>query len=144
MIKVNELRIGNYIYYCGFDENEIAEVTGIIVLGKDKYNLVIDAHSQDGKTRTASRVQMEAVAPIPLTPEWLERCGLKQKPLEPDDLPQWSNLNMNIAQYTDGFYLYTVTSDPWHDQAVGKKIEYVHTLQNISLDLFSEELNVKL
>lgn len=129
MIKANELRKGVLIIDC----------TGIVreVTGEDIQQQCWYEEGQSGTTEAP-------LNPIPLTPEWLERCGLSQKPLEPDDLPQWSNLNMNIAQYTDGLYLYTVTSDPWHDQAVGKKIEYVHTLQNISLALFGEELNVKL
>jgi hypothetical protein len=82
--------------------------------------------------------------PIPLTPEWLERCGLKADPKEPDDYQQWSNLHMTIAQYNDGLYLYSTATDPYHSQAVGKKIEYVHQLQNISLDLYGEELNIEL
>lgn len=129
MIKANELRVGNLV----ISEAEVVRnVTGHDI--KEQWWHEGDPHGSDGAS----------INPIPLTVEWLDRCGLIQKQLEPDDLPQWSNINMNIAQYTDGFYLYTITSDPWHDQAVGKKIEYVHTLQNISLDLFGEELNVKL
>jgi len=121
MIKANELRIGNII-------NVINRAPVVVTADH------IKSISEGDKD----------YSPISLTPEWLERCGFKQKPPEPDDLPQWQNLNMNIAQYTDGFYLYTITSDPWHDQAVGNKIEYVHTLQNISLDLFGEELKIEL
>lgn len=123
-MMVNELMVGNYILFKLFGK------------GAGKIGAM--------KKGDFARFNNEEYHPIPLTPEWLERCGLKQKPPEPDDLPQWENLNMNIAQYTDGFYLYTITSDPWHDQAVGKKIEYVHQLQNISVVLFGEELIIEL
>lgn len=142
MIIETHLRIGNYVARNDSKEFIVSEVLGIN--RNFEWEYLIDSRNSDGRHRESLWISATKCDPIPLTPEWLERFGLKQKPLEPDDLPQWSNLNMNIAQYTDGFYLYTVTSDPWHDQAVGKKIEYVHTLQNISLDLFGEELNVKL
>jgi hypothetical protein len=82
--------------------------------------------------------------PIPLTPEWLERCGLNADPKEADDYQQWSNLHMTIAQYHDGFYLYSTASDPYYSQSVGEKIEYVHQLQNISLALFGKDLKIEL
>lgn len=127
MIKANELRKGVIVI----------DYTGIVreVAGEDIQQQCWHEEGQTGTTEAP-------LNPIPLTTEWLERCGLTQKTIEHDDLPQWQNFNMNIAQYTDGFYLYTITSDPWHDQAVGKKIEFVHTLQNISLDLFGEELKI--
>lgn len=131
MINVNELRKGNLVLV-DHVESYYARILELPLLRVQKNN---------GESLLVSDGIIE---PLPLTPEWLERCGLKQQPLEPDDLPQWSNLNMNIAQYTDGFYLYTITSDPWHNRAVGRKIEFVHHLQNIYLDLTGEELNVKL
>jgi hypothetical protein len=142
MIIERHLRIGNFVARNDTKDFVVSEILGIT--RNFEWEYLINSRNSEGDRRESGWISAKKCDPIPLTPEWLERCGLKQKPLDPDDLPQWENLNMNIAQYTDGFYLYTVTSDPWHDQAVGKKIEFVHTLQNISLYLFGEELIIEL
>lgn len=131
-LKYQEGNIVNH-YYDG-DEYEQVTIVGQVY---DRIHIQLP-------TGGGTEVDIKTINPIPLTAEWLERLGLKQKPPEPDDYQQWGNLHMTIAKYDDGFYLYVTATDPWHDQAVGKKIEYVHTLQNISLDLFGEELNIEL
>lgn len=139
MIKAEELRVGNLV---AFNE-EIIKVDSIL------------PHQSDSRTKMVGMIEvktpfeyigrwLEHLTPIPLTPEWLERCGLNADPKEADDYQQWSNLHMTIAQYHDGFYLYSTATDPYHSQSIGKKIEYVHRLQNISLDLFGEELKIEL
>lgn len=123
MIKANEYRLGMIV--------EDAEPwTGHFHVNLD---MLINAIGNGRKYR-----------PVPLSPEWLERCGLKADLKEPDDYQTWSNLHMTIAQYHDGFYLYSTATDPYHSQAVGKKIAFVHTLQSISVDLFGEELKIEL
>jgi hypothetical protein len=135
MIKANELRIGNKIVSMGIDydqgENKFHDPDGGEIITVDINNFTTIVENQSG------------YSPIPLTPEWLKRCGLTANPKEPDEYPQWSNLHMNIAKYDDGFYLYVTATDPYHSRSEGKKIEYVHQLQNISLDLYGEELTIK-
>lgn len=148
MIKANELRIGNLVCHLGIDYDQ----------GGNKFHdpdgdveCEIEAISKEyiELKEIGSGVYLEAMTIdncgfVPLTPEWLVRCGLNTNPYEPDEYPQWSNLHMNIAKYDDGFYLYVTATDPYHSQSVGKKIEYVHQLQNVSLDLYGEELTIEL
>lgn len=138
MINVNELRIGNLVRYFSKPcyvkqikhENSSYYIAGVDNMGDlTKYYNVADSFE-----------------PVPLTPEWLgKRLGFEARQ-DPDEPLIYSILKMDldIASMEDGYYLRTNNTDPWCNTNIGRKIEYVHQIQNIYLDLTGEELNVKL
>jgi hypothetical protein len=151
MIKANELRIGNLI---SDDDGCIAKINGFTPFSHsvrcdeaEGCILLIDVyHELTGKWKMGREADSPECNPIPLTPEWLEnRLGFEVRQ-EPDEPLMYTILKLDlcIASMEDGYYLRTENTDPWHNTNVGRKIEYVHHIQNIYLDLVGEELNVKL
>ena len=123
-MKVTELRVDNFILYkspFGNNEEKIGQM----------------------KPGDFSSFDERSYFPIPLTPEWLERCGLSisDKP-EADVYKVYSNLLIDIAYKEDGYYLYSLCADPYYDQSIGKPIKYVHQLQNLYYALTGTELTI--
>ena len=124
---VNELRVGNYILFKLGGE------------GKGKIGSM--------KRGDFGRFNDSEYHPIPLTPEWLERCGLvKVKEEDSNSYLSYSILKLDgvIAKQEDGWYQMITDIDGYHEQNVGVKLEFVHQLQNRYQSLAGEELNVKL
>lgn len=134
MIKVNELRIGNLIYPRPNTEEHVS-VTDI-----DEYGSVgTTAYFYDGAGTTGAT--QNTAQPIPLTPEWLERCGFSQQ-------GDWYLLEEGrglMYSYDDdgsvyGFYIVTEYANltEWNPRPV-----YLHQLQNLYFALTGEELQIK-
>lgn len=117
MIKANELRSGNRLLYGG------KEITIDIQI---LYSLFVDGI-----------LLPEKLEPIPLTIEWLERCGFKDGWLTFKDGSQ-------LVVHKDG----TATIGGWDSATSSQSVEvpcaYLHQLQNLYFALTGEELNVKL
>lgn len=80
---------------------------------------------------------------IPLTPEWLERCGFEKFEDEYADIKVWSKSLIEIALKDGKFYLHASCTDPWYNQCIGEPIEYLHQLQNLFFALTGGELQIK-
>lgn len=122
MIKVNELRIGNLVLYT--QDNDVLPV------------LKIDGDSKSVCLDLLLGLNMEVgeqdIDPIPLTPEWLERCGFKDQGMywERKDAPAFVLLK-------DDQRLYIGNPASTH-------VHTVHLLQNLIFSLTEgEELQIK-
>lgn len=142
MIDPKELRIGNYCKDTVSGEwllvDEITKgdagnhITGFYVVNREKYPL------PNG---------WEA-APIPITPEWLERLGFESKK---DKRIRWHEFKKLIGKY--GVRVLQVNFDKsellsvWivaHDRfADHEHIKYIHQLQNLYFALTGQELTIK-
>ena len=121
MIKANELRIGNFL------------------------NVINRAHI----VVTAEHIKSIAEGdkdyhPIPLTPEWLERCGFRDGEIRPS-----YKLHMDVRPYetaTQGVFPgeWAVTLVDTVPHQLGHTIRYVHQLQNLYFALTGEELKIEL
>lgn len=133
MIKANELRIGNLIEMPANSGKPFWKLLEI------KEHGVI--YGLGWETGTAY-CKYDIPNPIPLTPEWLERCGLIKAIKEPDDSWQtWGNPHIDIAMAEGGFVLFIRDVDGYYGQIVGKPMQYLHQLQNLYFALTGEELN---
>lgn len=123
MIKANELRMGNIINTKQFG---IQTITGIICGSQVS---VIHFSKTDHKLHCASFL----CEPIPLTPEVLERYGLK------NDDGYYHNEDYSFSiEERDNEYFYE-----YDGRNIGKGCKYLHQLQNLYFVLTGEELEVK-
>lgn len=116
-MKANELRMGNWVQveYDGILQ-EPEQVWKVTISSRDNYHTVNDW-------------KIEALRPIPLTEEWLERFGFKKFKNHND----WSKRGVIIHGRKRGFVL----------RRSVPVIKYVHQLQNLYFALTGEELEVK-
>lgn len=114
-MKGSELRIGNYLERSvgnnTWDEFKVRPI--------DIYRL------NEGTSWLIEHRQ------IPLTEEWLLKFGF-----ETDNIEWWNGL-ISIGIYKDG--LFFCPTEEIHVR-IGKKIQYVHQLQNLYFALTGEEL----
>lgn len=83
--------------------------------------------------RGGTWVKYEDLEPIPLTPEWLERCGLQKK--------YWnSDKDLKLEMYENKAYIGNNFST---NATIIHNINYVHQLQNLYFALTDEELTIK-
>lgn len=132
MIKANELRVGNVIIS---EAGVVRTVTGHDI--REQWWHEGDPHGSVGAS----------INSIPLTPEWLERCGFKKDRNEDNNSYETYTilkLDGGIACEEDGYFHRITDMDGYYDQRAGIKIEFVHQLQNRYHSLTGEELNVKL
>lgn len=106
-MTVNELRVDNYILYkspFGNREEKIGQM----------------------KRGDFSSFDERLYNPIPLTPEWLERCGFEFAP-------------------SVGYYVYELPNKPQGIDSikVGSGV-FLHQLQNLYFALTGEELQIKM
>lgn len=132
MIRVNELRIGNVIVS---DAGVVRKVTGHDI--REQWRHEEDPHGSTGAS----------INPIPLTPEWLERCGfvIKHEASEQDPFTySILKMDLDLAKEDDGYCLRFECQDSYYDCNIGTQLLYLHQLQNLFFALSGEELNVKL
>jgi hypothetical protein len=134
MIKANELRIGNILNL--LIKNEM----GGEVKSRVATSLSIDA-IKDICERSDADDFWES---IPLTPEWLERCGFKDGEIRPS-----YKLHMDVRPYetaTQGIFPgeWAVTLVDAIPHQLGNTIRYVHQLQNLYFACQGEELKIEL
>lgn len=145
MINAKELRIGNYVHKidAAASEGKIDYSNRLHVIShNDIYHIVEDGDPTNH--------------PIPLTPEWLERCGFiglthlgkKEYSLEIDD-----ELTIEVCFYDHLTIRLVITNDNCDENiALGQFVCYrtipqcnlLHQLQNIYHSLTGEELEIKL
>ncbi len=114
----------------------IRRVKGLTVVSPDDAIIEVD----NGTTHDA-----KLCSGIPLTPEWLERCGLiKQGEESKHNYEVWGNRNIELARVDDGYALHVQDLDEYASWTIYKAVQYLHQLQNLYFALTGEELNVKL
>lgn len=126
MIKYNEVRFGNLV-------NQDGQITSI----NAGHFLSVDLGAKE----------LKGIDPIPLSPEWLERCGFERvKEEDSNHYLSYSILKLDgvITKQEDGWYQMITDVDGYYEQNVGVKLEYVHQLQNRYQSFTGEELQIKM
>lgn len=141
MIDPKELRIGNLVNTQ--DGHGVVRAVNLFIATVDVMNCV-------------SEFTDDALSPIPITPEWLERLGFVNRQNEFDE---WGIKifddphRPNSYFYTGWFVIYAEYKDQIIDHFVcnmgdyrnetDAKFKYVHQLQNLFYCLTGQELTVK-
>jgi hypothetical protein len=123
-MKPEELRIGNWILYCGSKN----KVTGIMC-SYDEHEYIVEVNPPD-----CFNAHWSQISPIPLTEEWLERFGFEK-------VESWAGTtfeNTNGDWANPGGQMYIISEDV---RTYCPK--YVHQLQNLYYALTGEELILK-
>jgi hypothetical protein len=123
-MKVSELRLGNYIYHNG-------EVVPVVQIER-RYKTMYRLNDLD----VDERIIEDHFQPIPLTPEWLERCGWQlvdqgRGPYYWLEKQCWFHIHLP----EDGTLYANFNNNAVH-------IKYLHQLQNLYFALTGEELTI--
>lgn len=116
MIQANELRIGNILKPINSRYNEQFIVVENIALDEVNYNF--------------KPYSLDALQPIPITPEILEKCGFKQ-------VVVFEGINTNVYELNkfeigrDGLDFVNMEMTIIIDKSLTLKVKYLHELQNI-------------
>jgi hypothetical protein len=144
MIKVNELRLGNLLEY----NNQIIHVTSLSLDIDDEYQPTIGI-CQYGEYRNEQMILEEAaigLKGIPLTHEWLERCGFEYLPFD-NGISNYDFYKKSkafelilvhegvINEYEQGVFYYKDENRP---------VKHLHQLQNLYFAQTGEELKIEL
>lgn len=117
MIKANELRIGNWVKFITVP----VQFTGMACYGEGMWNMrnkkLMPLFNYNG--HEYYQADWDSLHPIPLTPEILEKCGLK----EPSGTFAWKFSPAG--------------------EVINVKCKYLHQLQNLYFALTGEELEYK-
>lgn len=129
-MKINELRIGNWLYLCGWN----VKVVGV---REDGVYVVNDLN-------TIFKVDITEVRPIPLTKEFFTRNGFIEQ-VGNDEYGTYfrsTDLRTEVFETSGGW---SVHIDDDHFMSVfGKCLKYVHELQNAYYVSTGEELEIEL
>lgn len=130
MIAANELRIGNWVMY----DNRLFQIEAISrslpCLNTDEFGIGV--------------VDWNNIQPIELSPEILEKCGLKRHSYEMSGCEVWylQDTSWRVARSYRDENEYKL----WHERISPptwnlKTFAYLHELQNIIFALTNTELN---
>lgn len=141
MINPKELRIG-INGFTPFDHSIRCDETEGCILLIDIY------HELTGKWKIGREADSPECEPIPITPEWLERCGFKEEQRERLGR-SWEISIMPSAKRVLGVCnmtsrtLVSFVAEPGNIVML-RPIYYIHQLQNLYFALTVEELEIKL
>lgn len=129
MIRANELRINNCVFIEGHGDNTF---------------VVLDIGSALSTVNGGPvfKVEYEKMNPIPLTPEWLERCGFVST-LSGDDFHDaviWDDPKSGY-HYCEAGHFIDNRGHYGHYCDIGD-IKFIHQLQNLYFALTSEDLTI--
>jgi hypothetical protein len=139
MIKANDLRVGNKVYYNTGESIEVHTIDSVDIKLAEQYNLLFNANH----------------SPIPLTEEWLIKMGFSLYSSEGRYLITPNNEiellitlesdNENTYCYID-IYQHIDKEDDEGAEIVflTKENYYLHQLQNLYYALTNEELTINL
>jgi hypothetical protein len=122
-MKVNELRVGNFVMYADFE-------TIFTVYSIEKYGFGVENNNE------ITWIGSEEIEPVPLTEEWLLKFGFKKT--------EWDNSNSYLFVTPECDYSIVVYSNGYLEIGgmVMRKIDYVHQLQNFVFALSGVELTI--
>lgn len=124
MIKVNELRPGNYVLH----NDELMQIESYC---NGKVNVYAGYY---GDAPHIHGIDCGNINLIPLTPEWMERCGFKE------GTNYLFGKQLKLGIHSDYTYIGTLTST---SAAYVAPTQYVHQLQNLYFALTGDELQIK-
>jgi hypothetical protein len=130
-LKVEELRIGNYIAVDGFDPQMVALMT--------MYDGVYHIYHYNGVSSFHNSSPINKCAPIPISEEWLIKLGFIKT-------PQWKD---NLTWSLEGFQYFSIDCDSMDDVCLEgykhsfRSIRYIHELQNMVYAILGRELELK-
>lgn len=132
MIKPNELRPGVYVSHTG-------KVLQVESYCNGKVNVYAGYY---GGVPHIKGIDCGDIEPIPLTPEWLERCGFKKGSSYIGIGYHWDGPNdiSIVEQNIDKDDTYRLYGSEW---TIGKDFKFLHQLQNLYHALTGEELTIK-
>lgn len=135
MIKTNEIRRGNFLN-CGVDEddegNEVPMPGRVLQIFQETIHWT-NILNQEDISKGYNSTDARFINPIPLTPEWLERCGLSKR--------YWnSDKDLKLEIYENKAYIGNNFST---NASIVHNINFVHQLQNLYFALAGEELTIK-
>jgi hypothetical protein len=127
-IKVEELRIGNWIYNTKGKPSKINEIKRHPSGERDFAHIV----TLQGLGSFGGYV--EDLQPIPLTPEILEKCGLERDTVTKTEVYRFPKLSL-MRGLDNEYRFFDIKSAP---------IKYLHQLQNLYFALTGTELQISL
>jgi len=132
MIQIGELRIGNLV---GLN-NRVVRVESL----NEGWSYFGGEQLEIGRQIVLLHVLFEKAEGIPLTLDWLERCGFEQKEVvnsDQDERTFWAHPKMNYYTY-DGKKF-----DAGYGFGDLDHVKYIHQVQNLFFALAGEELTIK-
>jgi hypothetical protein len=140
LIDITTLRLGNlllynnephYVSFLSLDiDDEYQELIGVTPFGK-----------RSGEKNDWIRALGDSLKPIPITEEWLIKCGFEKGPAyEPEGITYKKRIGISpVAISTTERYRYL-----WIDEKlIHHNHQHVHQLQNLYFALTGEELTIK-
>lgn len=139
MIKAEDLRIGDLVIVnenCSLEQGTIGKVSEVLSPPLYKENEGSIGLKPISNDRWSWGVLCRNIDPIPLTPEILEKNGLKEevvgeyytKPLDDETHPLERYLAVELKR---GNWAVFIKYCRFHDCALLRKIQHVHELQHI-------------
>ena len=135
MVKVSEVRIGNFLLFDFPSRGKVQYRSERINNDFDGFRVIA----------TINDVQIEKVYGIPLTGSWLTKFGFEK--IDRHFQHNWiirlnkTGEHYSIQFFEEKFWLSKSEYDAWC--YVIRDVEYVHELQNLYYDLTGEELVIK-
>lgn len=156
MINVKELRIGNFIMD---DDGMLAKINGFNPFDHsircdeaEGCVICIDVyHELTSKWMMGREADSPECNPIPLTPEWLERCGFLQMEYKYYDgstaeafVQKGKRYIIRSMDFKDVSPYYAMAYFPYaqSQNSIPSELRYVHQLQNLYFALTGEELTI--
>ena len=140
MIKINELRIGNYLSLMGepFQVSEIRNsLQEVELCRKNSKNKNLNDYEE-------SDLDHYDLQPIPLSKEWFLKSGFKENKHGTLILKLELDRSFEIIESQDGFYCELVQLPELSSENLMfitlRRIDFVHELQNLYFSLKCEEL----
>lgn len=139
-MKANEIRRGNLFYPINRNvpnniPHLLVEIPFKIAYFKN-FNIVVACQLNENivSIENPANYKFNDMSPIPSTEQWLLKFGF-----ETDRYTFWKNGNkkIQIGFFKDGFFL--IWKGSLQDR-FGKKLEYIHQIQNAWFELTGEEL----
>jgi len=121
-MKVNELRIGNYVN-ADLYNNDLILIESICSKNEEIFN------------STTGEIPLTSIKPIPLTEEWLLKFGFDLKKGTKYFHKEFNRLYLDISN--------PIYKHLGNVNGNLKEVEYVHQLQNLYFALTNEELTIK-
>jgi len=150
MIKASELKIGNFIFD---DDGALCKVIGfkpyehsVRCDEEEGCDILIDIYGADGKVRSGYAVESTLANSIPLTPEWMERCGFEWENGYMKKSLIYAKMKLGFyagAPYKMSLFQTTIPGEGSIEKVIAfgeNHPEYVHQLQNLYFALTGEEL----